>query len=95
MVSSGWAYVPDTQPYFSLEASIVNDLVDVVCGHARLCSRSGDVKDFPGQSAHLAHACDSLLVQDLDIVLAYIRISWNAIFRPFRVRYRLGNDSLG
>lgn len=55
--------------YIPLNASIVDDLIKVLCGHARLETSGGNIENFSPQSTDLAHAILLLLVQDGDVVL--------------------------
>lgn len=65
----------------------MNDLVNIVRCHAGLCSGSGNVEDFSGQSADLAHARDGLPIERLNVVLSDKWISRDAVLRPFWMRY--------
>lgn len=59
---------PPKFPDISLDASLVNNLVDVVGRDARSNRRRSNIENFSGQAANLAHAILSLGVQLLDLV---------------------------
>ena len=54
--------------YVALNTGVVNDLVDVVGGHARLSLTGCNIKNLACQSADLAHALLLFLCENLDLV---------------------------
>lgn len=65
--------------HLSFYARIVNNLVDLVGCDARFGCGGSNIQHFSGQSAHLAHPRDALFIQDLNVVLAHVGISRDAI----------------
>lgn len=81
--------------YVALNASLVDDFIDIVGGDTGLQLPRSNIKDLSRHPAHLAHTVLLRLVQKSDIVSAnkFLLGAGNAIFRVVRVRNRL-RDSL-
>ena len=64
------ARTDEHQTYIPLDAGIVDNLIKMLCGHARPDLSGGKIEDFSPQSTDFAHAILLLLVQNGDIVLS-------------------------
>jgi hypothetical protein len=56
--------------YVALNTSLVNNLINLVGGHAGLQRTSCNIQDLTSQTANDTHTLLLLLVQDLDLMLA-------------------------
>lgn len=82
--------------YISGYASLMDNLVDVISRDARLCSCGGDIQNFTGKLAALAHRFLALGIEYLDLVAVHERatVLGVAVFPPYRVGDRLGQRSM-
>jgi hypothetical protein len=82
--------------YVSLNAGLVNDLVDVVGGYARLGSGSSNVEYLSRKSAALSHSILARLVENFDLVTVGERaaIPRVAVLPPHGVGDRLRQGSV-
>lgn len=82
--------------YVSLNACLVDELVDVIGGNARLGSGSGNIEDLPCKSAALSHSILARLVEDFDLVTVGERaaIPGVAVLPPHGVGDRLRQSSM-
>jgi hypothetical protein len=83
--------------YITLYASLVDNLINVVCRDSGLQFASSEIQNLTSQSANLTHAFLLLLVQDSNIMAANELLlgTRDTIAGVVRVRDRLGNGSLG
>lgn len=56
--------------YVALNTSLVNNLINVVGGHAGLQGTSRNIQNLTSQTADNTHTLLLLLVQDLNLMLA-------------------------
>lgn len=82
--------------YVSLNACLVDELVDVIGGNARLSSGSGNIEDLSCKSAALSHSILARLVEDFDLVTVGERaaIPGVAVLPPHGVGDRLRQSSM-
>ena len=83
--------------YFTLNAGLVDHLIDIVGRDSGLERSSRKVQHLSSETAHFAHPLLLLLIQDLDTVLAKQALlgARNAITSIIRVGNRLRDSPLG
>ncbi len=65
-----WMPLAKGMSYIAFNTRLVNNLINVVGGHARLQRTSGNIQDLTGETADYTHTLLLLLVQNLDLMLA-------------------------
>lgn len=82
--------------YVALDASLVDDLVDLIGRDTRLRGRGGNVEDLSSKLAGLSHSLLALVVEDVDLVAVRKRaaVLGIAVLPPCWVRDGLGQGSM-
>ena len=77
------------EPHVSFQASIMDNLIDIVRGNTGLDCLGRNILNFSSQLADLAHSLDLFCVEYADFVSPdedLFRL-WDPIFRIVRMRY--------
>lgn len=80
----------------SLYAGFMDNLIDVIGGHAGLCSRCSNIEDLASKLAGFAHSILTLGVKNFDLVSVQEGpiVLGVAVFPPYGVGDGLGEGSM-